>query len=358
MAATDKPIQFIAAKCPDCGGELRVPENRTQVKCMYCGHDILIHDQNKITVEVQSNIDNLLDLAITAHGNNNYPEAYEYYSRVLEEEPEHIIARYGKASCAGALSTLTNPRIQEMMDLFEECTNDCPEELKSQILPIAIKGIYNSLAIAYNGALEMYKEYIKDKNAWKYWTDISVDIKSGIKTFVDPLFGFIYEEYVDPDYRIRFYKLIIKIDSDIINGFTYTEQVWISTYGWDTETRHPRPNKEYREILLKEFNEYVSLLKKVAPNFVAPEIQEEKKGCFIATATMGNYDHPYVLILRNFRDNILEKKKLGLMFIEIYYKVSPCFAKLISKNKTAQLLCLVFIIRPSVYIANIINKDI
>jgi hypothetical protein len=46
-------------------------------------------------------------------------------------------------------------------------------------------------------------------------------------------------------------------------------------------------------------------------------------GCYIATMAYGDYDHPQVLILRDFRDEILNKSVAGRLFIKFYYSVSP-----------------------------------
>ena len=57
-------------------------------------------------------------------------------------------------------------------------------------------------------------------------------------------------------------------------------------------------------------------------------------GCYIATMAYGNYDHPQVMILRKFRDDVLSKSQFGKWFIKTYYLYSPkLVAKL--KNKTA-----------------------
>lgn len=46
-------------------------------------------------------------------------------------------------------------------------------------------------------------------------------------------------------------------------------------------------------------------------------------GCYIATMAYGDYDHPQVLELRRFRDEILQNSLFGRLFISIYYAVSP-----------------------------------
>lgn len=56
-------------------------------------------------------------------------------------------------------------------------------------------------------------------------------------------------------------------------------------------------------------------------------------GCYIATMVYGDYDHPQVMILRNFRDNFLSNYSLGRSFIEFYYKYSPSWVKTMKNMK-------------------------
>jgi len=37
-------MAFKAAICPSCGGALQVPENSAEVKCQYCGVDVLVRE--------------------------------------------------------------------------------------------------------------------------------------------------------------------------------------------------------------------------------------------------------------------------------------------------------------------------
>ena len=68
-------------------------------------------------------------------------------------------------------------------------------------------------------------------------------------------------------------------------------------------------------------------------------LKDKFGGCYIATAVYGSYDHPSVHVLRNFRDDFLEKRRWGQIFVTIYYKYSPYLAKkLKSKNKTNTII--------------------
>ena len=58
----------------------------------------------------------------------------------------------------------------------------------------------------------------------------------------------------------------------------------------------------------------------------------KSEGCYIATMAYGDYNHPQVVLLRNFRDTFLNKYLIGKGFVRIYYTLSP---RLVSyfKNK-------------------------
>ena len=53
----------------------------------------------------------------------------------------------------------------------------------------------------------------------------------------------------------------------------------------------------------------------------------KRKGCYIATAVYGSYDCPEVWALRRYRDEYLDTRALGRLFIRCYYAVSPTVVK-------------------------------
>ncbi len=65
--------------------------------------------------------------------------------------------------------------------------------------------------------------------------------------------------------------------------------------------------------------------------------------CFVATATYGNYDHPFVRILRNFRDDTLAHFRLGRDFIAWYYANSPGLAGFIASHTGARAVSYVLL---------------
>ena len=63
-----------------------------------------------------------------------------------------------------------------------------------------------------------------------------------------------------------------------------------------------------------------------------------KQGCYIATMAYGDYDHPQVLELRRFRDEILKKSLFGRFFISCYYAVSPSLVEYLKHNHRINVL--------------------
>jgi uncharacterized delta-60 repeat protein len=59
--------------------------------------------------------------------------------------------------------------------------------------------------------------------------------------------------------------------------------------------------------------------------------------CFIATAAYGSPLHPYVEILRDFRNTYLVPNKLGRKIVDLYYEYSPFVANIIAKHKALKV---------------------
>lgn len=71
--------EFQSGDLPACGGALQVPEDRSTVKCMYCGIDVIV--RGAIHAAAVGSINNWLELARAAVESGNHQEAYTYFSR-------------------------------------------------------------------------------------------------------------------------------------------------------------------------------------------------------------------------------------------------------------------------------------
>jgi hypothetical protein len=61
-------------------------------------------------------------------------------------------------------------------------------------------------------------------------------------------------------------------------------------------------------------------------------------GCYIATMAYGDYDHPQVMILRQFRDEVLDKSAHGKWFIKTYYHYSPKLVERLKNHRTLNII--------------------
>lgn len=60
---------------------------------------------------------------------------------------------------------------------------------------------------------------------------------------------------------------------------------------------------------------------------------KKKSGCYVATCVYGAYDCPQVWVLRRYRDQELDRRWYGKLFIRAYYGISPIVVKLFGNSK-------------------------
>ena len=100
------------------------------------------------------------------------------------------------------------------------------------------------------------------------------------------------------------------------------------------------PNFNYQAALVSRFKAEMKQKNYGRPikfntRLGSPDITQSSSnsGCYIATMVYGDYEHPQVLVLREFRDNFLAQFLLGRLFIRFYYKFSPGWVKSLEHNK-------------------------
>lgn len=83
-----------------------------------------------------------------------------------------------------------------------------------------------------------------------------------------------------------------------------------------------------------EYRKYIGNEQVERPRPSVNSQPQKKEGCYVATMVYGDYNHPNVLELRNFRDNFLRKTVVGNEFIKVYYRLSPIFVEKFENNKS------------------------
>jgi DNA-directed RNA polymerase subunit RPC12/RpoP len=328
-------MDFIPAKCPNCGGELMLPKSKDDAICTYCGSKFLLEDA--MPKAPTPSVENWLKLADNSLKSGNSKESYEYYNRVLEVDSNNVAAWLGKGKSAGWLSTLGNPRIVEMLNCFskalEYSANNQQVEIKKEI----VSALGDILAAFYKLATDSFIEYKQLDNTWGEFVAYSRTALLGVDYALD----------LDPQ------NAIVSVvgahaATNLINGVEYRDH---------SNVFHSKnlPEQEKQQLSIKR-QKYVDILKALDPTLEVPALKK-KPDCFIATATMGDYDHPYVISLRLFRDGTLLSNWVGRKFVTLYYQTSPYFANIIAKSQILRKISLWLLIKPSAKFADRINKS-
>lgn len=89
----------------------------------------------------------------------------------------------------------------------------------------------------------------------------------------------------------------------------------------DLDNQQRQRLQSSRSTLLSIKNQFDQLDRQIA----SPSSSGSGGGgaCYIATMAYGDYSHPQVMVLRQFRDEVLAKNLLGRKLIDLYYAVSP-----------------------------------
>ncbi|MCX5890527.1 MAG: hypothetical protein NTY36_13925 [Deltaproteobacteria bacterium] len=153
-------------------------------------------------------------------------------------------------------------------------------------------------------------------------------------------------------------KLLYALDQYIwaIEKLTHNDSTELSVLSYLNKARDIFPAQEFDEAI----SAVTAFYRKETSGKETSEKEASggtrKSGCFIASATYGNYNSPEVVYLSAFRDDVLKRTKGGQWFINFYYTVSPCLAETISRFKILQMLSRVFLLRPIIFMLRQIRR--
>ena len=102
--------------------------------------------------------------------------------------------------------------------------------------------------------------------------------------------------------------------------------------------------KYYKDITGKGLKESLEYVEKIVP----PGVYKKTEGCFIATACYDDYDAKEVLVLRRYRDNVLQQTKVGRLAVRVYYQVSPALADYIRNKSYFKRIVRQYLLQPLV----------
>ena len=127
-------MTFVAARCPQCGGELQLDNEKETGFCMHCGSKIIVQEAIRaVRIDNTHMIQTWMKMGDLAADSGNLPEAYAYYTKIIETQPDNYWAFFKKGKTAGWQSTLSNIRISESAVCFAQSIDLAPEDEKEKI---------------------------------------------------------------------------------------------------------------------------------------------------------------------------------------------------------------------------------
>jgi hypothetical protein len=289
---------------------------------------------------------NLLILAKVAIEGRNYQEAFNYYTKVLEVDPQNYEAWLGKGEAAGWLSTLADVRLSEMLTDIENAIKNAPEEIKENLINRSADCI-NSITIAYYQLMrEHLLKFVALENTWENHGEQCKIILHFLE----------YAHILSPKDR-RIMENIILICVDLIKGVKYDDPYHSDVWGNPHRYMRAFISEGWEENLKLTINQFVNKIQEIDSSYQPPQIIKNKKECFVATVTMGDVNHPIVALLREFRDAWLLKRYTGRIFVRYYYILGPYAANFIRRSIFLKRLSYFFIIRTLVWFARVLLKN-
>jgi tetratricopeptide (TPR) repeat protein len=262
MYKLEPPMKLEAAICPNCGGDLRIPDDRKTIVCMYCGKTIIV--QEAIAKANSPSIENYMELVKAARDSHNFEEAYAYCNKILELNPKNYLAWYYKGDAAGWQSTIKDMRFRETLIGIDNAHNFAPQEEKSRIYSEGAN-LINSIASAlYDLCIE---------NMYEYGSDMDVQIE-----FIDQrsaiIGAWVAANTIDPSNKDVLDSVISAL-KDLIKGVEYKDCDEYETIRIDELM--PETKQDYMTM----FDDYVNKRKALDPSYQPPQICQSspvKKG--------------------------------------------------------------------------------
>jgi len=295
-------------------------------------------------------------LANTALESKNYSQAYDYFSKLLESDTNNKAYWIGKAISAAYLSTLEYMRFSETIACIKTAsklqvlTESEKNELSRELISIAESKIRDSIK-------HFDKEVETEFNALQIPAGTLYSVHQTRKLSIIYSVGQKYRPAI-----IDHFDLII-----LACELNPTKENYMSIH---KNMNYLFSQSENRRNFFGALNDATELnsrikqiwdnaeqrIKEIDPNIsITNNSPQPSSGCFIATATTGDYNHPTVMQLRLFRDNTLENYNWGRKFIQFYYRNSPPIADYISQKIILKRILYYAFIKPLSILTRLIN---
>ncbi len=188
----------------------------------------------------------------------------------------------------------------------------------------------NSISNARNLVSNCKPKLLNIKNIVGYNNEIYLHLSSGV---ANNALGMIIDIVNREQEALQYDKSkIFTLKETLNNAVTAINEIGSLDMVSELRTRY-NTNKVAIGNISSQLNQVVNQISNASRSS-----SSSSSGCYIATMVYGSYEHPQVLVLRQFRDNTLATNYLGKTFIKIYYALSPKFVEMFKNSKKTNKL--------------------
>jgi len=277
----------------------------------------------------------------------------EYFSHYKETptDPSNVSMELFNKATMLAVGNLTKDRCRDQIAELQKWINDKPERVKQDRIKNEYQGIVQliedyggrSTTIANAKALiNQSKRYLNPaKNTLGASDSLYLRLSTSVATLA---LHYIIEEInrvMENDMRQFQYtfsayeknQIVMRIKQKL--GEAWGAADLLGSLDMEQDFRRDRynPNKESLRGLCNQLS-----VPTYSSSSSSGSSSDKKSGCYIATMAYGSYDHPQVMILRQFRDQVLAQSLFGRWFIDRYYHYSPKLVEYLHNKNTVNRL--------------------
>ena len=323
--------------CKSCGSEIKVNSIK-QIECEYCGSLIEVDEITLDDIKFKGNRSNYtefehnIQLLRSAIKENDFKNAYKYSKLLLLLDSKNsklweLTAKYHFFCKAYSYEN-------EDFDLFKKYFKSY-ESFSDEDSIIFIDLLEKTYKLFYKKYINI--EYDKSRSG-EIWDSFSDEKIIGMINFFE--LSKIYFNYYS-DYEA------LKIVVMELSG--QNKEFWLYSNDGNVEVKEDFKKFNFDALEFRQC--IIDILVSKDNSYIEPEIIYETKyssssangSCFIATLCYNNFNHPNVILLRQFRDKNLSTNVIGKLIIDCYYRLSPNIVNQI-KNKNKIILLIKFTI--------------
>ncbi len=161
-------MAMIALRCPSCNAELEIDDQKEFGFCTHCGTKVMLHEvvehTGSVALDTSAQGRNRILLGNRAFEAGNWQEAYDCFTRGLEDLPDDATALYRKAICTVQLSAPDNLRVPEFKVNLEAALKALEAGTSPAGTAQAIERDVCGMLDRYENANKQYSSQLPDLN--------------------------------------------------------------------------------------------------------------------------------------------------------------------------------------------------